>query len=64
MPPAVAWILWNERNNRTFKEDYTYETDLDLGIEDKSLVLAWSSAAGHRLHLNFSHSFLNWDNVF
>ncbi|XP_026428523.1 uncharacterized protein LOC113324421 [Papaver somniferum] len=63
IPAAVIWVLWTERNNRTFKENYVYKTDVDLGIDAKSLVLAWSAAAGHRAHLNSSSSVFNWDNI-
>ncbi|XP_026451007.1 uncharacterized protein LOC113351192 [Papaver somniferum] len=36
---AIVWVLWRERNCRTFEEKYTFKTDEELCNEVKALVL-------------------------
>lgn len=51
IPAAIVWVIWRERNCRTFEEDYDYNTDIDLVVDAKSLLLSWAAAAGRTVHL-------------
>ncbi|XP_026416335.1 uncharacterized protein LOC113311751 [Papaver somniferum] len=64
IPTAVMWVLWREKNCRTFEEKYFYKTDADLCTDVKTLVLTWAAGFGNRVHLNFSHTVSNWSMVF
>ncbi|XP_026377707.1 uncharacterized protein LOC113272005 [Papaver somniferum] len=65
IPATVVHTIWTERNKRIFEQNYTFKTDDDLGIEVKSLILAWARAAGKRVHLNFASTVQNnWDALF
>ncbi|XP_026416133.1 uncharacterized protein LOC113311517 [Papaver somniferum] len=48
IPAAIVWVIWVERNARTFEEKHIFKTDLDLIIEAKSLVTSWARAFGHQ----------------
>ncbi|XP_026458414.1 uncharacterized protein LOC113358916 [Papaver somniferum] len=64
LPVAMIWVLWRERNRRTFEERYNFKTDLDLITYVKALVLSWATANGKKIHLNFSNTVTNWEIVF
>ncbi|XP_026442183.1 uncharacterized protein LOC113341574 [Papaver somniferum] len=64
IPAAIIWIIWTERNCRTFEEHHIFKTDEELCDSAKSLVLTWASAANKRVRLNFSNTLRNWEYVF
>ncbi|XP_026451805.1 uncharacterized protein LOC113352163 [Papaver somniferum] len=64
IPSAIVWILWRERNCRIFEDKYSFKTDSEIVVDVKALVLSWASAAGNRVHMNFSNSVYNWETVF
>ncbi|XP_026444009.1 uncharacterized protein LOC113344214 [Papaver somniferum] len=59
IPAAVVWVLWKERNCRTFEENYNYKTDEELCIEAKSLVLTWAASFGITIYVNYFYSIRN-----
>ncbi|XP_026399042.1 uncharacterized protein LOC113294884 [Papaver somniferum] len=48
IPASIVWVIWAERNARTFEEKHIFKTDLDLIIEAKSLVTSWARSFGHQ----------------
>ncbi|XP_026431410.1 uncharacterized protein LOC113328545 [Papaver somniferum] len=60
IPAAVVWVIWGERNARTFESSHTFKTDIDLIIEAKSLIISWASVFGHIIVSAGD----NWDAIF
>ncbi|KAI3976896.1 hypothetical protein MKX01_008754 [Papaver californicum] len=64
IPVIVTCVLWTEHNKMIFEKDYAFKTDMNLGIQARSLLLAWTDVAGIRLYIKFSQTVLIWDKMF
>lgn len=60
IPAVVVWVICGERNAQTFQSTHILKTDVDLIIEDKSMITAWTSICGHRIVSAGD----NWDATF
>ncbi|XP_026430763.1 uncharacterized protein LOC113327856 [Papaver somniferum] len=62
VPAAIIWVIWNERNNRIFEENYL--SNFQISVEVKALILAWSSAFKRNFNFRLDECIFSWESMF